>query len=111
MPRLARHPCAVLIRLDHQNLRMLRHQLRRVRMHMQRPEPAAEILMLLDGQMLVTEEDHAMLHQRVMDFLELLIAEILRQIHPRNQRATARRQPPHLDRLIRHCASPLSSCF
>ena len=67
-----------------------------------RAEAAAERDMLLDGQRLVAKEDREIGHQRVVDFLELLVAERLRQIHAGDLGADRRGQFPHLDRVIRH---------
>ena len=47
----------------------------RVRMDVQLAEQPAERLVLIERQLLVAEEDHLMRHQRVVHFLELLIAE------------------------------------
>ena len=75
---------------------------RRVGMDVQRPEAAAEILVLLDGHLLVAEEDHQIVHQRVMHFLELLVAERLAEIDAEDLRADHRGELAYLDRLIGH---------
>ena len=47
----------------------------RVGMDRQFTEQTAERLVLIQGQLLVAEEQHLMRHQRVVHFLELLIAQ------------------------------------
>ena len=59
----------------------------RVRMDVQFAEQAAERLVLVERQLLVAEEDHLMRHQRVVHFLELLVAERLAEIDTEDLRA------------------------
>ena len=75
-------------------------------MHRQIAELAAEILVLVVGQMLVAEEDHQVFHQRVVHFLELLVAERARQVDPADLGADMRRQLSDLDCLIGHPVLP-----
>ena len=49
-------------------------------------EETSERLLLVKGHLLVAEEDDLMLDQRVVDFLESLIAERLGQINTRDLR-------------------------
>ena len=77
--------------------------LRRVGMNVQLAEPAAERLVLFDRHLLVAEEDHQILHQRIVHFLELLVAEILRQIDTENFGADDRIELPHFNRLVGSC--------
>jgi len=79
-------------------------------MDVQLSEPAPEILVLFNFQRLVAEEDHGVLHQRVMDFLELLIAERLVQIDPGYLGADPRRKWFHVNRFIRHGGVPSRQC-
>jgi len=69
---------------------------------MQLAETAAEILVLVDGEVLVAKEDHQILHQRIMHLLELLVAQRLRQIDAVDLCADARRQLADFDGLIAH---------
>ena len=66
------------------------------------PNLPAEILVLVVRQMLVAKEDHQVFHQRVVHFLELLVAERPRQIDPADLGADMRRQLGDLDRLVGH---------
>src|SRR6478736_3064105 len=74
-------------------------------MHRQLAEQMPESLVLLMRQALVAEEDDEVLHQRVVHFLELLIAERARQVDAADLRADMRRQLPDLDCLIGHGCS------
>ena len=79
-------------------------------MHRQFAEQPAERLVLVVRQVLVAEEDHQVFHQRVVHFLELLVAERARQIDPGNLGPDMRRQLFDLDRLVCHrCPSPIGS--
>ena len=49
-------------------------------MHVQLAEEAAEILLLLRRQVLIPEEDHAVVDERVVDVLERALVERLREI-------------------------------
>ena len=71
-------------------------------MGMQRPEAAAEILVLVDRHLLVAEEDHQVVHQRIVHFLELLVAERLGEIDAEDLGTDGGRKLAHLDRLIGH---------
>ena len=74
----------------------------RRRMDRQLAEQPPECLVLIVRQVLVAEEDHQVFHQRVVHFLELLVAERPRQVDPGNLRADMRRQLFDRDRLIGH---------
>ncbi len=80
-------------------------------MDVQFAEQPAEILVLLDGHFLVAEEDDQVVHQRVVDFLEGLIAERLREVDPADLGADARRQRLDLDRLVSHRMRPSPVAF
>ena len=84
---------------------MVRRRVDRRRMHVQRAEAAAEILLLLVVDLLVAEEDHQVLHQRVVDLLELLVAQRPRQVHAGDLRADGGRELAHADGLEAHCLS------
>ena len=81
---------------------MLRERDGRVGMGVQRPKAPAELLVLLDRHLLVAEEDHQVVHQRIVHFLELLVAQRLAEIDTEYLRPDARRQLAHFDRLIGH---------
>src|SRR5437762_8564943 len=80
---------------------------RRGRMDRQFAEHAAEALVLVMGQLLAAEEHDEVFHQRVVHFVELLVAERVRQVHAADLSADMRRQLPDLDRLIRHRYPPV----
>ena len=69
-------------------------------------EPPAEILVLVVRQMLVAKKDHQVFHQRVVHFLELLVAERARQVDPADLGADMRCQLGDLNRLIRYETAP-----
>ena len=79
---------------------------RRVGVRVQWSEAAAEVLVLVDRHLLVAEEDHQIFHQRVVHFLELLVAQGLGEVDAENLGADAGRQLAHVDRLIGHCSIP-----
>ena len=79
---------------------------RRVGMRVQRAEAAAEVLVLVDRHLLVAEEDHQVLHQRIMHFLELLVAQRLGEVDAEDFGADGGRELAHVDRLIGHCSFP-----
>ena len=56
---------------------MVGELLRRIGMHVKLAKTPAEGLVMLDRHGLVTEEDHQVLHQRVMHFPELLVTDVL----------------------------------
>src|SRR6516225_5902337 len=62
---------------DHQDFRMAGELLRRIGMHVQLPEASPEGLVLFHREVLVTEEDHQIFHQRFVQFLELLTIQVL----------------------------------
>src|SRR5207248_9198333 len=92
--------------VNRQDLGMALGRVRRRRMDRQLTEEAPERLVLLVRQLLVAEEHDQILHQRVVHFLELLIAERSRQVDPGDLGADMRRQLFDLDRLIRHRCAP-----
>src|SRR5207302_8707487 len=63
---------------------------------------------LFDAQLLVTEEDHQTIHERVMHLLELLVPERSGQIDAEDLRAHVRRRVAYFDGLIAHVPSSLS---
>jgi hypothetical protein len=64
-------------------------------------EVTPERQMLFLRQVLVAEEDHAVFGQRPVDFIQLMIGQRRRQIHPADLRPDDRRQLVDADRLIR----------
>ena len=106
MPFLAGDMLRVLVGVDGEDFGVPFRGMRRGGMHREIAELPPEILVLIVGQMLVAEEDHQVFHQRVVHFLELLVAERPRQVDPANLGANMRRQLGDLDRLVRHQGSP-----
>ena len=102
VPFLAGHVLGILVGLDDQDLRMLGAGARRGRMKVQLAEAAAERLVLLVGELLVAEKDHQIVHQRVMDLLEDLVAERPGEIDAEDLRTDHRRELAHLDGLVSH---------
>lgn len=102
MPGFAGDALAVLVGLDYENFRMFRQTLRRVRMDMKLAETGAERLVLLDGQLLVAEEDDKVLHQRPMDLIKLTVAQGPREVDTENLGADSRSELAHLDRFKGH---------
>ena len=69
-------------------------------MDRQLAKPPAKRLVVVVAQVLVAEEDDEVLHQCVVHFLKLLVAERLRQVNPGNLGADIGRQLFDLDRLV-----------
>src|SRR5271155_310701 len=86
---------------------MSRDFARRIRMHVQPAEAPAEILVLLGSHLLIAKKYHQVVHECVVDFVELQVAESLAQIHAEDLRADGWSQLSHFYRLIGHV---LSSC-
>ena len=78
----------------------------RVGMGMQRPEAAAELLVLLDAHFLVAEEDHQIFHQRIVHLLELLVAQGLAEVDAEDLRADGGGELADFDRLVGHLFPP-----
>src|SRR5665213_2024536 len=78
-----------------------------VGMDRQFAEQAAERLVLIQRQFLVAKEQHLMRHQRVVDFLELLIAQWTGEVDAGDFGADGGGGGRDRDRLIGHGASPL----
>ena len=90
----------ILVGMDDHQLGMAR-RVRRRGMDVQLAEAAAEVEVLVLGDMLVAEEDHQVLRQRAVDLLEGLVAERLRQIDAADLGADDRRQLVDRDRVVR----------
>jgi hypothetical protein len=75
MPFLAGDMLRVLVGMDRQDLGVALRRVRRGRVDRQLAEPPAERLVLVVCQRLVAEKHDEVFHQRVVHFLELLIAE------------------------------------
>src|SRR5262249_32715130 len=78
-----------------------------VRVDVQFTEQPAERLVLVEGQFLVAEEPHLMIHQGVMHFLELLVAQWLAEIDAEDLGADDRRHRPDLNRFVWHADASL----
>src|SRR3974390_2028663 len=105
MPALAGDALGVGVRVDREDLGVALRA-RRIRMDVQFAEQPAERLVLIEGQLLVAKEYHLMRHQRVVHFLELLVAERPAEIDTGNFRADRRGGRLHLDGLVRHRTTP-----
>ena len=73
-------------------------------MDVQLAEAAAQLLLALQRQELIAKEQHLMLHQRVVQLLELLIAEGSREIEAGNFGTDPRGRRNDRDGLERHVA-------
>jgi hypothetical protein len=104
VPALAGDALGVLVGMDPQDFRMAR-RCRRRGMHMERTETSAEVLVLIEREVLITEEDDLVLEECCLDFLERAIVEGPGQVHPRYFGPYSRRQFAYLDGLIGHGVS------
>ena len=102
MPGLAGDALAVLVGLDNKDFRMVRQALRRVWMDMQLAEPGAERLMLFDRKLLVSKEDDEIFHQCPMDFAELPVVKLLREIDAKNLSADRGSDFAYFDSFVNH---------
>src|SRR5205085_9621311 len=75
-------------------------------MNVKLAELAAEIGMLADAELLVTKENHQVVHQRVVDLLELLVAQRFGQVDTVDLGADHWRHLVHLDGLVAHGVIP-----
>ena len=102
MPILTRDVGGLLVRLDYENLGMIRYPGRRRRMHVEPAEAAAERLVLLDRQLLLAKEEHQMIHERIVHILELPVSELLGQVDAKDLGADAWRHLAYFYALIDH---------
>jgi hypothetical protein len=72
------------------------------------PKRRAKSLCLFDAQLLVSEEDHQAIHERVMHLLELLVPERIGQVDATDFCADVRGGIVYFDGLIGHVSSSLS---
>ena len=77
-------------------------------MDVQFAEPSPERLVLVERKVLVAEEDHHVLHPRIVDFVERPVVERPRQVDPPDFHADGRRQRVDLDNIVRHSLVPAS---
>src|SRR5208282_55258 len=101
MPAAAEILRVRLVLGDDEDLGMAGHRLDEL-MHVEGAEATAEPKMLLRGQVLVAEEDHAMVEQRLMQVGSGRVVEILRQIDTFDNGAEGAADRLHADRLVRH---------
>ena len=73
---------------------------RRERKHLQRPEAAAEVQVLIGGDVLVAEEQHLPVQERAADLAELLVRELCREIDAFDLRPDHGRQRAHGDGFV-----------
>src|SRR5262245_47222927 len=113
MPMLACHPCRVLVSFDHINLGVSGDLGRCRGMPVQVAEPATELCVLLHAQLLIVEEDHQMLEERVMHLVELLVIERFGEIDTKDLCADAGRQLAYFYGLVTRpypCSRPCRRC-
>src|SRR2546421_7645546 len=75
-------------------------------MDVQLAEFAAEVSMLVDAELLVTKENHQIVHQRVVDLLELLVTQRFGQVDTVDLGADHWRHLAHLNGLVAHGIVP-----
>ena len=78
----------------------------RGRVHVQAAEPPAERLLLFRRHFLVAEEDDDVLQEGVVDFLELLVADVAAEIDAEDLGTDCGCQRTHFDGLVGHTAPP-----
>jgi hypothetical protein len=108
VPILAGNVLGLVVRLDNKNLGVIGNHVRRRRVHVQLAKAASEVFVLFDPQLLVAEEDHQAVHERVMHLLELLVPERIGQVDATDFRADVRGGIVYFDGLIAHVPSSLS---
>ena len=96
MPGFAGDEFRLSIRVNGDDLGMVR-QPGHAGMDHQRTEPPAEGLMGVMRQVLVAEEDHLMADERIVDRLELLVAELLSEVDAEDFGADPAGHRPDLD--------------
>jgi hypothetical protein len=74
------------------------------------PKRRPKSLCWLLRQLLIAEEDHQVLHQRVVHLLELLVAQRPGEVDAENLRTDDGRELAHLDRLVGHRHFLLAFC-
>src|SRR5262245_11638767 len=97
MPLLARDALGCLVGVYHEDLGMPLELRRRRRMEVQLAEAPPERLVLLDREVLVPEEDDAIVDEGAVDLLERHLVERMREIEAGDLGADMRSQLPHLD--------------
>ena len=102
VPVFAGNILGFVVRLDNENLGMIRNHIRRRRVHVQLAEAAPKIFLLFDAKLLVAEKDDEAVHERVIHFLELLIAERLGQVDAKDFRTNVRSRLADFDGLVIH---------
>ncbi len=106
MPVLPVDAPGIGIRMDRQNLRMS-FRPRRAGVNMQFTEIAAEPLVAFHIERLIAKEQNLMLRQRLMQLLDLAVAEGLCQRDAFNIGADARRNLRDVDGFVTHSANLL----
>src|SRR5262245_15158408 len=106
MPDLAGDVLGGFVGLDQQDFGMPLDRAPAGWMDMQLAELAAEVGVLVDAELLVSKEDHQVVHQRVVDLLELLVAQRFGQVDTVDLGADHWRHLAHLDGLVAHGVVP-----
>ncbi len=94
----AGHPLGILVRVNDENLRMPLDEARGSRMDVELSEATPESLVLLGRQVLISEEDDAVVDQTIVDVLERSLVQRLREIDAVDHRADMGRELLRTDR-------------
>ena len=106
MPDLAGDVLGRFVGLDQQDFGMPLDRAPAGWVDVQLAELAAEVGVLVDADLLVTKENHQVVHQRVVNLLELLVAQRFGQVDTVDLGADHWRHLAHLDGLVAHGVVP-----
>ena len=109
MPVLARHALRLLVGVDDEDLGVALEQRRRRRVDVQLAEEPAERLLLVRSEVLVAEEDHAVLDERGVDLLERPLVERLGEVDAVDLGADVRGELLDLDRRVGHVPASMAA--
>src|SRR5580704_15157058 len=101
VPAAAEIARLVFLLTDFEDLLVVGHTLDEF-MDLQLAEAAAEGEVLVGGQVLVAEEDHLVVGERVADFADRRVIELLRQVDAGDLGAERPRNPVHRNRAVGH---------
>src|SRR5215470_8488264 len=106
MPVLPRDMAGLLVRLDHEDLWVIRDQSRRRGVRMQLAKAAAECFVLFYRQLLVAKKEHQMVHERIVHLLELPVAKRPGQVDAEDLGADVRCRFAYFYALVTHALFP-----
>ncbi len=109
MPDLSGHPLGILVRVNDEDFRMSLDEAGGGRMDVELSEATAEGLVLLGRQVLIPEEDDAVVDQTGVNVLEGPFVERLREIDTADHRADMGRELLRADRRWCHAGPPLAA--